>query len=94
MKVIDLLNKMANGKLEDNFKFCYEDIVFTYGKQTSRILDKNNNDFGSLYKVERCLNNDILLFENKEQLEDEKIDIQSIKELDIRELFVTDVVLK
>ena len=33
MKIIDILNKMAKGKLEDGFIFKWADFVYTYNKK-------------------------------------------------------------
>ena len=39
MKIIDLLNKIADETLEDGFKFKYRGRVYTYNKNTDEIID-------------------------------------------------------
>ena len=76
MKIIDLLNKMAEGTLKDDFKFKYYDRVYTYSKNTDEIIDESNLDIGYHHPLELCLNDDIeIIEENKEikELENEII---------------------
>ena len=81
MKIIDILNKMANGTLEDGFKFVYEDKVYTYIKDEEKIINNNTNrEIGRDYKLEKCLNDEALLFQdNIEAVTTEKI--REIEEL-------------
>lgn len=82
MKIIDILNKKANGTLEDGFKFCYKNKVFTYNKKEESIYYENSvRELGEQYKIERILNNEVLLFQ-EEVKETEKRD----KEKEIKEL--------
>lgn len=82
MKVIDILNKKANGTLKDEFKFCYKDEVFTYDKNEDKIFKADSfRELGEIYIVEACLNDEILLFQ-EEVKETEKIDTEENKEIE------------
>ena len=71
MKIIDILNKKANGTLEDGFKFCYKNKVYTYNKNKDSIYYGNSTtELGEQYKIEKCLNNKVLLFQ--EEVEESK----------------------
>ena len=74
MKIIDILNKMANGELEDEFKFCLEDEVYTYTKGDNSIRDKYHNKIGQTKIIETYLNKEVLLFKdnNQEVIEENK----------------------
>ena len=39
MKIIDILNKMANGELEDGFSFGYKGMIYTYYKEEDKIIN-------------------------------------------------------
>ena len=58
MKVIDLLNKIANGEIETNEKFCYK------GEEYRHI----DNLFGDYY-VEDVLNNEVEVIEEDKKIE-------------------------
>lgn len=36
MKIIDIINKIANGNLEDGFKFKYDSDTYRYNKEKTR----------------------------------------------------------
>lgn len=83
MKIIDILNKMANGTLEDGFKFCFEDEVYTYTKEDNSIRDNSRNKIGQRKAIEKYLNEEVLLFkENNQEVIEEK---EEIKEIEITE---------
>ena len=63
MKIIDLLNKIANGELENGFTFGYDGYVWTYYRY-GRIANRNNDELGKCYKIERCLNDEIDVINN------------------------------
>ena len=67
MKIIDILNKMANGELEDRFKFCFEDEVYTYTKNDDAIRDSDFNKLGQRRAIENYLNEEVLLFKDNNQ---------------------------
>ena len=75
MKIIDILNKMANGTLEDGFKFCFEDEVYTYTKHDDAIRDINFYKLGKRKVIEEYLNEEVLLFKDNNQ------EIKEIEEL-------------
>ena len=81
MKIIDILNKMANGELEDGFKFCFEDEVYTYTKEDNSIRDNCRNKIGQRKAIETHLNKEVLLFKENdvEVIEENK----EIEELDV-----------
>ena len=66
MKIIDILNKMANGTLEDGFKFAYEDVIYKYDKSRNTITNTNNGELGNRYRLEKCLNDEVLLFKEND----------------------------
>ncbi len=56
MRIIDLLNKKADRKLKDEFRFVYDNRVFIYNKNTDRILEANRSGcMGEYYKIENIL---------------------------------------
>lgn len=80
MKIIDILNKKANGTLEDGFKFCYKDRVYTYNKAIDSIDQGNTeNTLGGRYVLENCLNDEVLLFQKETSITEEEK--KAIKEL-------------
>lgn len=82
IKVIDLLNKIANGE-EVPYKVKYNGIIFTYNssnKQGLKYVDLNKENevfYRYLTGVVNKLTDEVEIIE-----EQEKIDIQSIEELD------------
>ena len=80
MKIIDILNKMANGTLEDGFKFCFEDEVYTYTKEDNSIRDNSRNKIGQRKAIEKYLNEEVLLFkENNQEVIEENKEIEDFK---------------
>lgn len=60
MKIIDLLNKKADRKLKNGFKFVYDNYVFIFDKNEDEILlAKTNRNLGEIYKVENILLDEI-----------------------------------
>ena len=82
MKIIDILNKMANGELEDRFKFCFEDEVYTYTKNDDAIRDSDFNKLGQRRAIENYLNEEVLLFKDNNQEENKQIEELEISEKD------------
>lgn len=67
MRIIDLLNKKANRKLKNGFKFIYDDYVFIFDKNEDEILSpKTNRNLGEIYKVENILLDEIELIKINE----------------------------
>ena len=84
MKIIDILNKMANGELEDEFKFCLEDEVYTYTKEDNSIRDKCHNKIGQTKIIETYLNKEVLLFkDNNQEVIEENKKIEELDEIQI-----------
>ena len=84
MKVIDILNKMANGTLEDGFEFEYDNDTYKYNKKDNEIVSvKYGACLGNYYTVEGILNNEIeAIEENKE--------IEQLKKISYGEFVYTD----
>lgn len=67
MKIIDILNKKANGELEDGFKFKYRGHTYIYQRQVDIIDDENNVCLGEKYIIENSLKDEVeVIEENKE----------------------------
>ena len=67
MRIIDLLNKKANRKLKNGFKFVYDNYVFIFDKNEDVILSaKENRNLGEIYKVENILLDKIELIKIEE----------------------------
>lgn len=82
MKIIDILNKKANGTLEDGFKFCYRNRVFTYNKNKDSIYYENSTrELGEQYKIERILNDEVLLFQEEVKEAEKREENKEIEEL-------------
>ena len=76
MKIIDILNKMANDELEDGFKFKYENDIYKYNKKENEIVsDEYGACLGNYYRVESILNDEVETIEEKKE-------IKEIKELE------------
>ena len=82
MKIIDILNKMANGTLEDGFKFCFKNEVYTYKKENDSIRDINFYRIGQRKALENHLNEEVLLFKENDV---EEVEVTEEKE-EIEEL--------
>ena len=68
MRIIDLLNKKANRKLKNGFKFVYDNYVFIFDKNEDVILSaKENRNLGEIYKVENILLDKIELIKIEEE---------------------------
>lgn len=67
MRIIDLLNKKADRKLKNGFKFVYDNYVFIFDKNEDVILSaKENRNLGEIYKVENILLDEIELIKINE----------------------------
>ncbi len=80
MKIIDILNKKANGELEDGFKFAYGDTIYTYKKEGDTISKASGKYIGGDYYIENILNKEVLLF--KDNNVEESKDIEELHILD------------
>lgn len=90
MKIIDILIKKANGTLEDGFKFCYKDKVYTYNKAIDSIDQGNTeNTLGRRYVLENCLNDEVLLFQEETSItEEEKKAIKELTDMKDRKCYM------
>ena len=70
MKVIDILNKMANGTLENGFKFKYDKTKYRYNKSTNEILNMKGTWIGESISIEQCLNDEVEVIEEKKEIEE------------------------
>lgn len=84
MKIIDILNKKANGELDDGFKFKFGEI-YTYNKNTDSIKDEKGEPIGKFYSIENILDLEVDIIE-----ENEEIDIQGIKPFIIPQIAKSD----
>ena len=67
MKIIDILNKIANRTLEDGFKFKYGNDTYRYHKENNEIRSIEYDEcLGDYYKTEMILNNEVEIIEDKE----------------------------
>ena len=70
MKIIDVLNKKANGELKIGFSFAYDGYVWEvsiYGA----ITNKNNETLGHHYNIDRILNDKIIVIDNSARVDEE-----------------------
>ena len=68
MKIIDILNKKANGTLEDGFKFIYNYEIFTY--KNEEIVDEIDRNIGCLFHLDIHLNDEVEVIEKDKQIEE------------------------
>lgn len=89
MKIIDILNKMANGTLEDGFKFNYDNDTYCYNKEKYEIVSINYGAcLGNYYKLEGILDDEVeAIEENKEIEELNKISYDEFKYTDNKHRF-------
>lgn len=68
MRIIDILNKKADRKLKNGFKFVYDNSVFIFDKNEDVILSaKENRNLGEIYKLENILLDKIELIKIEEE---------------------------
>lgn len=71
MKIIDILNKKANGTLEDGFKFIHRNYIYIYNKKDDNIENNYNKGLlGDAYKVEKILNDEVKVLEENKEIEE------------------------
>ena len=71
MKIIDILNKMANGTLEDEFEFKYDNDTYEYNKKENKLVSEEyGTRLGGYYIVENILNNEVEVIEAKKKIEE------------------------
>lgn len=71
MKIIDILNKIANGTLEDGFKFKYDSDIYRYNKEKNEIRSIEYDDsLVEYYKIEMILNKEVEVIEENKRIEE------------------------
>ena len=71
MKIIDIINKIANGTLEDGFKFKYDSDTYRYNKEKNEIRSIEYDDrLVDYYKIEIILNNEVEVIEKNKEIEE------------------------
>ena len=71
MKIIDILNKIANGTLEDGFKFKYDSDIYRYNKEKNEIRSIEYDDsLVEYYKIEMILNKEVEVIEENKGIEE------------------------
>ena len=71
MKIIDILNKMAKGELEDGFEFKYDNDTYKYNKKEDEIVSVEYGFcLGNYYKVENILNDEVEVIEERKEIEE------------------------
>lgn len=71
MKIIDILNKIANGTLEDGFKFKYDSDTYRYNKEKNEIRSIEYDDsLVEYYKIEMILNKEVEVIEENKRIEE------------------------
>ncbi len=76
IKIIDILNKMADGTLEDGFEFRYKNKIYKYKKEIDAIIDSRKMelgygiDLGQEYIVEQILNDEVEVIEETKDIEE------------------------
>lgn len=67
MKVIDLLNKIANGDIPKNIRF--NDMFMTYDEKKQNYFSKFGNEIDWKYTVMEYINDEIEIIEDNDDLE-------------------------
>lgn len=73
MRIIDVLNKKANGSLEDKFMFVFKNKVYIYNKKEDLIMNKSFNSgswLGIDHSLDNILNDKVLLIQEETTNED------------------------
>lgn len=74
MKIIDILNKMANKELEDGFKFKYDNDTYCYDKEDNEITSVRGLAYlGDYYRVETIINNEVEVIEENKDIKELEI---------------------
>ena len=70
MKIIDILNKMANGELKDGFKFEYKHTTYTYHEETNEIIDSEQDTLEESWLLGQILNDEVEVIEENKEIEE------------------------
>lgn len=79
MKVIDLLNKIANGEEIKTFKF--DGYIFKYDLDSKLWKNENGAIFSTYCYVEECLNDEIEIIEEEKKIPEKLKDILKVDDL-------------
>lgn len=88
MKLIDILNKIADGTLKDGSIMKYKGDLYEYNKAENKILEKDGERFSDNDFIEDCLNDEVELLIRQEEIavkteENTAEEFEEIEELDI-----------
>lgn len=75
MKIIDILDKKANGTLEDGFKFKYNYETFAY--ENEEIIDNIGRNIGCLFHLDIHLNDEVEVIKENKAIEELDNEIES-----------------
>lgn len=71
MKIINILNKKANGTLEDGFEFKYSNETYKYHKANDNIYNcRSSYILGYDYVIDEHLNDEVELIEENKEIEE------------------------
>lgn len=69
MCIIDILNKMADGTLEDGFKFEFRGETYTYNKNKNKLEDTEGYTISSTFQTEYLLTEEVEVIEDVKEIE-------------------------
>lgn len=72
-RIIDILNKMADGTLEDGFKFGFRGETYTYNKQKDKLEDTEGYTISSTFQTEYYLTDEVEVIEDVKKIEEIKV---------------------
>lgn len=68
MKLIDALNKIANGTLEDGTIIEHDETYYKYNKEDNSLKDEDGYFLSANIFVEKKLNDEVKIFQEKEEI--------------------------
>lgn len=81
MKVIDLLNKIANGEIPEHIR--YNNLFMTYDKKRQNYYDRFDAEIDWKYTIMQYINDEVEIIEDtpKEDKKIEKLDLEELNDL-------------
>lgn len=74
VKIIDILNKMADGTLKDGFKFEYKGESYTYNKHKNSIFNDESGDYlGEFVALDIYFLDEVEVIEDVKEIEEIQI---------------------
>ena len=73
MKVIDILNMLSEGTLEDGFEFEFGGHSFIYCNTFDELRNEKGETFGEIYTLDCILNDKVEIFKNNKKIDKLKI---------------------